>query len=57
MESARQSYQIALENLDDEMEKPILEIKLADIPLVASEPDVLGEELGEISAAEEEGDA
>jgi len=57
MESARQSYQIALENLDDEMEKPILEIKLADIPLVATDPDEVGEELGETSSDNEDGDA
>lgn len=57
VESARQSYQIALENLDDEMEKPILEIKLADIPLVAAEPDEIAEELGETSSEEEDGDA
>lgn len=57
VESARQSYQIALENLDDEMEKPILEIKLADIPLVAAEPDEIAEELGETSSEEEGGDA
>lgn len=57
VESARQSYQIALENLDDEMEKPILEIKLADIPLVATDPDEVGEELGETSSDNEDGDA
>ena len=36
LEQARQAYQRALENLSDEVEKPTLELKLADLPLLAS---------------------
>ena len=33
LEQARQSYQKALENMSEQVEKPILELKLADLPL------------------------
>jgi predicted negative regulator of RcsB-dependent stress response len=36
LEQARQSYQAALENMSEQVEKPILELKLADLPLSAS---------------------
>jgi predicted negative regulator of RcsB-dependent stress response len=36
LEQARQAYQKALENRTDKVEKPILELKLADLPLAAS---------------------
>lgn len=38
MDSARQSYQLALENLNEDVQKPVLEIKLADIPRMAAQP-------------------
>jgi len=36
LDQARQAYQKALENMSDQVEKPILELKLADLPLSAS---------------------
>jgi len=36
LEQARQAYQKALKNMSDKVEKPILELKLADLPLSAS---------------------
>ena len=36
LEQARQSYQKALENTSEQVEKPILELKLADLPLSES---------------------
>jgi len=36
LEQAREAYQKALQNMNDKVEKPILELKLADLPLSAS---------------------
>lgn len=36
LEQARQSYQKALENKSEQVENPILELKLADLPLASS---------------------
>jgi predicted negative regulator of RcsB-dependent stress response len=36
LDQAREAYQKALENMGDKVENPILEIKLADLPLSAS---------------------
>ena len=37
-ENARQAYQLAIKNLEDEATRPVLELKLADIPLTSSAP-------------------
>jgi predicted negative regulator of RcsB-dependent stress response len=54
---ARQAYQKALVNLSDKIEKPILELKLADLPLSASVTQERLTEPEKIEEVEEDDDA
>lgn len=61
LEQARQAYQRALENKNEEVEKPTLELKLADLPLSASltqaslmQPEIVEEVLEDDDLAEDE---
>ena len=60
LEQAREAYQRALENMSEEVEKPTLELKLADLPLSASltqaslmQPEIVEEVLEDDDLAEE----
>ena len=53
MRLAREAYQLALESVDGEAAKPLLEVKLADIPIGSQRPN---SPLESRQAAEEEGE-
>lgn len=55
-DSARQAYQLAIKNLEDGAARPVLEIKLADIPMTTTAPDT-ADAADDSDTTQEEGDA